>query len=492
MSASQSSDPSGVRDSVRGLRRLVSRSLATELILGAVLLAAVLIAVPGSLAYARVRNDLQSRLDDQLVSAGRGSLYQLLQRDPDGAPTPQVLWMTQLDGTGKVLDALPAVGTVRHMNLSASDRARLAARQPTPTTVRTTDGQTLRVLSEVQPRLAGVIVVGLSLDTVQGPLHHLLLLEMLLAVGAVVIAALAAVGIRFSLRPLRRLTATARLVASDLSTHGAGLERRAPIHPGQVNTEAGELTAAFNTMLEVVETQFAARAASEQRMRQFLADASHELRTPLTSIRGYAELEGMRQRRVGTATDSDALSRIETEGTRMAVLVEDLLTLARGDQAQPTVAAPVDLSDLAREAAELTRVAYPRREIHAAIEPGLTTVGDSTALLRAVRNVLTNAAIHTRPEGCIRVDAHRRHDATTITISDEGPGMAPEQAEHAFERFWRADQSRVRATGGSGLGLAIVESIITGHRGIVEMQTAVAAGTIITIRLPILEQPTAV
>jgi len=259
-----------------------------------------------------------------------------------------------------------------------------------------------------------------------------------------------------------------------------------------VNTEAGELTAAFNTMLEVVETQFAARAASEQRMRQFLADASHELRTPLTSIRGYAELEGMRQRRVGTATDSDALSRIETEGTRMAVLVEDLLTLARGDQAQPTVAAPVDLSDLAREAAELTRVAYPRREIHAAIEPGLTTVGDSTALLRAVRNVLTNAAIHTRPEGCIRVDAHRRHDATTITISDEGPGMAPEQAEHAFERFWRADQSRVRATGGSGLGLAIVESIITGHRGIVEMQTAVAAGTIITIRLPILEQPTAV
>jgi two-component system OmpR family sensor kinase len=226
-------------------------------------------------------------------------------------------------------------------------------------------------------------------------------------------------------------------------------------------------------------------------MRQFLADASHELRTPLTSIRGYAELEGMRQRRIGTSTTNDALARIEAEGNRMAVLVEDLLTLARGDQGRTIAREPVDLSSLSSDAVEVTRAAYPARDIPAMVGPGLTTLGDGAALLRAVRNVLANAAIHTDEAGSIRLNAYRDQNQAVITIADDGPGMTPEQAQHAFERFWRADDSRVRATGGSGLGLAIVESIVTAHAGTVELQTSVAIGTTITIRLPLATRETA-
>jgi two-component system OmpR family sensor kinase len=467
----------------------VPRSLASRLIIGSVVLSAVLVAVPGGLACVRVRDDLTSRLDDQLAATGRGSLDQVFRNIQERAPTPQVLWLTQLDGDGKVLDLLPADGPIRHMSLSVADRARLASPQPSPITIRTTDGQTLRVMSEPQPQLVGTIVVGLSTDSVQGPLHHLLLLELLLAVGAVGVAAVAAVGIRYSLRPLRRLTSTARLVARDLSTHGAGLGRRAPLHPAQANTEAGELTQAFNTLLDEVETQFAARTASEQRMRQFLADASHELRTPLTSIRGYAELEGLRQRRTGNSTTNDALARIEAEGNKMARLVEDLLTLARGDQGRPLTTEPVDLSSLSSDAIDSTSAAYPERDIHTMVEPGLATLGDDAALLRAVRNVLANAAIHTNQAGSIRLNAYRDQNQAVISIADDGPGMTPEQAQHAFERFWRADDSRVRATGGNGLGLAIVESIVTAHDGTIDLQTSVATGTTITIRLPLTTRP---
>ena len=467
------------------LRWAVPRSLASRLIVGAVTLSAVLVAVPGYLAYARVRSDLTSRLDSQLSAAAHGSLYQVFHDEGGRAPTPQVLWMTQLDVGGAVLDVLPSSGEVRHMWLSADERARLASPAALPATVHTMDGQTLRVISEPQPQLQGTVVIGLSMDSVQAPLHHLLLLELLVALGAAAVATGAAVGIRYSLRPIKRLTATARLVSADLAFPSAGLSRRAPVDDAQSNSEAGELTRAFNALLDAVETEFTARTASEHRMRHFLADASHELRTPLTSIRGYAELERMRTSRAGSETTSDAMARIEAEGNRMARLVDDLLTLARGDQGQALATSRVDLTALAREAVELTRAAYPNREINAAVEPGLVVFGDESSLLRAIRNLLTNAAIHTDPHGPISLDARHHDDRAAVSIADDGPGMTDEQANHAFERFWRADDSRVRTTGGTGLGLAIAESIIITHHGTIELDTSVATGSTITIRLPI-------
>jgi two-component system, OmpR family, sensor kinase len=476
---------SGAATPVRGWRRLMPYSLASRLIAGAVLLSVVLVVVPASLAYGRVRRDLLNRLDDQLMAASRGSMDQVFRQPDAGEPTPQTIWMAQLGDGGTVLDSLPTVGPIRHMSLSTADRERLASGQPSPVTVHTLDGQSLRVLSEPVPTLAvGSVVVGLSTDSVQGPLHRLLLLELLLGLGAAGVAAAAAVGIRYSLRPLRRLTTTAQLVAADISTHAAGSGRRAPLEGAHARTETGELTAAFNTLLDVVEAEFGARSVTEQQMRQFNADASHELRTPLTSIQGYAELENMRQSATGDSEANDSLARIRAEGNRMAQLIDELLTLARADQHAPVIQESVDLTALAREALELTRTAHPDREIVAAIDSELATRGDSAQLLRVIRNLLTNAAIHTDPAGLIHLDARRHSDRVIISVSDDGPGMRPDQAQHAFERFWRGDQSRVRNTGGTGLGLAIVQSTITAHGGAVELRTDIDAGTTVTLHLP--------
>jgi two-component system OmpR family sensor kinase len=460
------------------------------LISGVVVLTVVLVVVPAGLAYVRVRRDLLRRLDDQLLAASQGSLYQGIGRPGEDGPAPQALWMTLLTGAATVPVPLPRNGPFRHLWLSTADRERLASEQALPMTVRTVDGHSLRVISEPVSQPAGtVLVLGLSTDSVREPLHHLLLLELLLGLGAAAVALSAVAGIRYSMRPLRRLTNMAQLVAADLSTHGANLDRRAPLEPARAHTETGELTSAFNTLLDVVETEFTARSASEQRMRQFLADASHELRTPLTSIQGYAELENIRQRVAGNHESNDSLSRIRAEGNRMAQLIDELLTLARADQGHPIMQEPVDLGALAQDAVDLTRAAHPDREIHACLEAGLATNGDAAQLLRVLRNLLTNAAIHTEPAGSIRLDARSDDNSALISVSDDGPGMSLDQAQHAFDRFWRADRSRVRATGGNGLGLAIVESTIVTHGGTVELDTSVANGTTVTIRLPA-QQPT--
>jgi two-component system, OmpR family, sensor kinase len=240
----------------------------------------------------------------------------------------------------------------------------------------------------------------------------------------------------------------------------------------------------MNTLLAAVETQFAARLANEQRMRQFLADASHELRTPLTSIRGYAELARM-QRAQGALEPADNLERIESEGTRMSRLVDDLLTLARSDQDGRPQRERVDIADVLDEAVSGARAAFPDRRIDVAAAPGLAVLGDRDQLLRVIGNLLTNAAVHTRPGGPISVDARSDGADVAIRIVDAGPGLPPEEAAHVFERFWRADKARSRARGGSGLGLAIVASVVAAHGGTVSFDSSVDAGSTVIVRLPV-------
>jgi two-component system OmpR family sensor kinase len=285
---------------------------------------------------------------------------------------------------------------------------------------------------------------------------------------------------------LYAVTGTAREVAAELSPQGAGLERRVPVV--EEGTEVGQLAESMNTLLSAVETQFAARLESEQRMRQFLADASHELRTPLTSIRGYAELARLQGARGGGSDpdpDRDALNRIEAEGTRMSRLVEDLLTLARTDQSD---AAPqpqlLDVAELIDDVVTSTRAAFPGRQVTTDADPGLAVVGDLDQLVRVVRNLVTNAAVHTDPSGPITVRARRDGTDVLIEVIDAGPGLPPEQAAHVFERFWRADKARTRARGGSGLGLAIVASLVEANGGSVRFDSSVAGGTTVTVRLP--------
>jgi two-component system OmpR family sensor kinase len=227
-----------------------------------------------------------------------------------------------------------------------------------------------------------------------------------------------------------------------------------------------------------------------QRIRtEFIDNLSHELRTPLTSIRGYAELARM-QRELGAADGAaddsgDNLARIEAEGTRMSRLVEDLLTLARGDQGGLPEQAPVDVDELLDDVLASSRAAFPQREIVGADPSGFTVVGDHDALLRAVRNLVSNAAMHTRADGAIALRAIPSGDGVAIQVLDQGPGLPPDEAAHVFERFWRADRARTRARGGSGLGLAIVATIVAQHEGTVHFESSVEHGSTVTIWLPV-------
>jgi len=310
-------------------------------------------------------------------------------------------------------------------------------------------------------------------------------------VGLIVLGVLGGAGyvlVRNSLRPLTEVEHTARAIAA------GDLSQRVPA--GNERTEVGRLSTALNGMLARIEESFTARQASEEqargsehRMRRFVADASHELRTPLTSIRGFAEL----YRQGAVRTDEDVrrlMERIEAEGARMGLLVEDLLLLARLDQQRPLTFAPVDLAGIAGDAVHDAKAVQPDRPIVLHLDESLTDVpvvrGDEGRLRQVVGNLVTNALTHTPPDARVTVTVAQDADPALLVlqVADHGPGMPPADADRAFERFYRADASRNRSAGGTGLGLAIVSSLVAAHGGSVDLATAPGEGATFTVRLP--------
>jgi len=319
---------------------------------------------------------------------------------------------------------------------------------------------------------------------------HLVLLEFV--VGFIVLTVLGVAGyvlVRNSLRPLTQVERTAQAIAA------GDLSQRVPV--GDDRTEVGRLSRSLNTMLSRIEHAFRAQQASEEearaseeRLRRFVADASHELRTPLTSIRGFAEL--YRQGAVRTEDDVRRLmQRIEAEGGRMGLLVEDLLLLARMDQERPLTIAPVDLAAVAGDAVHDARAVQPDRPISLHLDESLTDVpvvlGDEGRLRQVVGNLLTNALVHTPGDTRVTVTVAEAADdpgTLVVAVADEGPGMDPADAARAFERFYRADASRTRSAGGTGLGLSIVASLVAAHGGSVGLDTAPGRGATVIVRLP--------
>ena len=470
-------------------------SLRTRLVAVAVALVAVAVVATGAATYTVLSSYLYGQLDDRVratsadvtayVAQVLGGPVRGGQRPPpkvdreasagvvvDGTYTPQSLG--RLDDTGLSVDAA-ALADI------------LAARDPV--TVRTATGQSVRAVAATirQSDTSGAtvdtdVVVALPTSGVSGTLARLLGLELIVGAAALVgTGVVGAAGVRLGLRPLDRVTRTARTVAAELGPDGSGLDRRVP--EADPHTEVGQLAEAVNTMLGAVEREYAARYESEQRMRRFLADASHELRTPLTSLRGYAELVRLQGGLDESARDS--LRRIESEGTRMGRLVDDLLTLARSDRGLDRAErAPVDVGDVVDEAVAGLRAAHPEQQVEVRAVESLPVLGDRDQLLQAVHNVLTNAAVHATGGGPIAVQADRQDDEVVIRVADSGPGLPPEQAARVFDRFWRADSARTRVRGGSGLGLSIVQALVTDHGGRVSFESDVAAGTTVTIRLP--------
>ena len=486
----------------------VTGTLGGRLVAGVVALVTIVVLGVGSATYFALEHYLDGRLSAQLdQTAGSPQITNAL--NPrygtyGQGPSAGKVWLVFLQPNGALYGyQTTGGGNTLLMNLSEEQRRHLVTGTNQHQKLTTSDGTRLVVSAEkacVRTSPAAcvggavgtpvVAVVGLSTDEMRKTLHRIVLLEAGIGAGAVLLALLASTwGVSVGLGPLKRVTRTAQEVTAEMSSVGGGLDRRVP--QTSTTTEVGQLAVSFNTMLDQVEQEFAARRASEERMRQFLADASHELRTPLTSIRGYAELARLQRGRSSGEdpnTADDSLARIESEGTRMSRLVEDLLLLARGDDAGAHVQrAPVDLAQTVRQAVGEIAMAYPQRTITCSVAPELLTSGDEDQLVRVLRNLLVNAAVHTDAASPIHVTGSREGASVVLQVTDAGPGLPQEEAAHVFERFWRADKARTRVRGGSGLGMSIVAQVVAAHGGQVYFDSSVADGSTVTVVLPALE-----
>jgi two-component system, OmpR family, sensor kinase len=598
----------------RSARRLPGRTpMRVKLITAVLSLVAIALVTISVAGLGFLRSFLLGQADDQLAAAATSHLAasviksrlisgQVQQGDgsfvigflPDGSSTPIWGWKeasyTRDPTQPMTFQPGPVVSPGAHW-LSSGE----------PTTVSATNGNgRYRVVglpataNSNGQQTNGTVIIGWDVTSVYQTLGKLTGIDLI--ISGILLTGIAVLGvavIRASLRPLTDIEKTAEAIA------GGDLSRRVPDHDPR--TEVGRLGRSLNTMLAQIEMAFGARSASEaaarkseDRMRQFVADASHELRTPLTAIRGFAEYyrqrggvdttgrAGIEAARTlaraqlgpaaGPGTDAGPdigadsrpaepggpderdeggsglapaeldriMRRVEQESSRMGVLVEDMLLLARMDQQRPLEHRTVDLLTLAADAVHDARVVAPDRNINLTVGAGaaLLVLGDEVRLRQVIGNLMSNAMNHT-PEGTpidVRIRsgsldearlpgrpaampasgapaqltaqgqpaaggqpavqglpvppgalapaaAGRPRSAAVLEVTDFGPGLTREQAERAFERFYRADQART--SGGSGLGLAIVASLVAAHGGAVWVESVPGAGATFRIALPL-------
>lgn len=479
-------------------------SLKARLIAVLCALVIVALAATDAITYASFRSYVIGQIDQQLyrsanlVSSDVGGSAQFgggpgnIANQANQVITPGTV-ATALASNGQLLIpwTSPSGSSINSVPILQTSLSKLAAGQTAPVYA-TVSGRgsvsSYRVLlAPLYSRFTGgrtgdVLAEAIPLSETDATLSRLLKLELLVS-GAVLIALAAATWlvIRLSLRPLEKMADTAgEIAAGDLSQR---------VEESDDRTEVGRLGSALNVMLGRIETAFREREASEARLRRFVADASHELRTPLTSIRGYAELfqHGLADRPADLDT---AMRRIDSESTRMAGLVDDLLLLARLDQGRPLEREPVDLSTLAADAAQDARVLDPTRRVTLEAPASCMILGDEGRLRQLVGNLVSNTLGYT-PAGTpfeIIVTLSTSDGVTLprarISVVDHGPGIPPESAEHIFERFWRSDPARVRAQGGAGLGLSIVSAIAQAHGGRVWVAETPSGGATFSVELP--------
>ena len=337
-------------------------------------------------------------------------------------------------------------------------------------------GSRYRVRAAIEPSTGAMVLLARPLSGVDETLGRLLRIE--LFVTAAVLVCLAALGlmvVQLGLRPLTTIGDTAAAIAAgDLSRRVARAEPR---------TEVGRLGLALNAMLGRIESAFNAQAASERRLRRFVADASHELRTPLAAVRAYAELfsRGADRRPEDLERSMRGITR---ESERMTLLVEDLLLLARLDEGRPLERKPLQLEEVVEEAVETARTVDPGRPITVSLAP-TPVVGDRTRLRQVVDNLLSNVRAHTPTGAPVEMRVSSSSGSGVLTVSDSGPGLADLDAERVFERFYRADGSRSRASGGVGLGLAIVSAVAKAHGGAVAATSKPDQGATFTVTVPL-------
>jgi two-component system OmpR family sensor kinase len=461
----------------RGIPLRVGLVAATLLLVACGLLAS------GVAVTSIIKHSLINRVDQTLLDASRG-WAQAPRRTPstpiegpNPARPPSNFYVRGIDPDGRVWmavndrDAEPALPDNNDVG-------------PVPVTVGSIDHSNVqwRAMTVRGPR-GELTTVAIDLSDVASTVRALTWSQV--GLGAAVLLVLGIAGyavVHRSLRPLVEVEQTAAAIAA------GELDRRIPQR--DTRTEVGRLSLALNGMLAQIQRAVASSESSaeqartsEDRMRRFITDASHELRTPLTTIRGFAELY-----RQGAARDMELLmSRIESEARRMGLLVEDLLLLARLDAQRPLERNRVDLLSLASDAVHDARSVAPKRDITMQVFDGPGTpevLGDEARLRQVLSNLVANALQHTPESAGVAVRVGTDGGNAVLEVCDEGPGMTGEDAQRVFERFYRTDSSRARASGGTGLGLSIVDSLVYAHGGTVSVTTAPGSGCRFTVTLP--------
>jgi two-component system, OmpR family, sensor kinase len=480
-------------------------SLRARLLLGVIALAAVGLLAADLATYTALSSFLYDRVDSTLNAnhqaientlegpnrrpgpgPGPGSVQQLLRSIPgyciETRTLKQVILLQncvpEIGEQAAPGPKLPATITLPAATNGEGDRVAFF------TVPATSGGERYRVRASIESHVPNrILVIAAPLASVDSTLHRLLVIELLVTIAA--LAAITGLGlwvVRAALKPLDAMGKTATAIA------GGDLARR--VTPATDRTEVGRLGLALNGMLDNIETAMTERdrslralEASEAKLRRFVADASHELRTPLAAVRAYSELFER-----GASTRPDDLERsmngIRRESERMSVLVEDLLLLAHLDEGRPLEREPVALDEVVAESVETARTLEPDRPIETELTPA-TVTGDRDRLRQVVDNLFANVRAHTPPDGPLRVTIELDGTDAILAVADSGPGMDPETLEHAFERFYRADPSRTRASGGAGLGLAIVAAVVEAHGGDVTIESEPGAGTTFRVRLPL-------
>ena len=477
-------------------------SLLNRLTLGVVLLSAMGFLASDVAAQTLMRSYLTQQMDSELLSVAGGSFPRVERagiarearenqsdddddedEDQPNVPLQRVPTSISLTLIGPAGIVLGQIGgdlnsTEITSYLQSITPEQVIERANRPFTIEAPQSD-FRVIAQRLPTGLGIVVVAQSFEDIDRTLLRLQGLFILIGLVMILFIALASRKvITVGLRPLATVEATAeRIAEGDLTA------RLPDVKP---NTEVGRLVNTLNMMLGRIEESFSARVDSESKLRRFVADASHELRTPITAIRGFAELH--RQGAVtGEEKTKELIGRIENESKRMGSLVEDLLLLARLDQSREMKAEPVNLSKLVLDAVESARAAGPNHVVNFdKSDEEIYALGDNDRIHQVVANLLANARTHTPAGTKIDVSVTQSEDGVRIRIADNGPGLSDRDQSRIFERFYRADASRVRTDGeGTGLGLSIVDAVMRAHAGQVSVESELGKGAAFTLFFPL-------
>ena len=472
---------------------LARASLRVRLMAAAAVLVAVTSLLMGLLGTVLLRDYMYGRVDAQLRTFS--SFTSRVVANPRPGPRPHRPGQQQLP-TDYLVEV---VGPGGQVHVTPGSRQGIAPpvvtaaelhgpAAPFTAAAKGSAGHSWRVLVRAVPG-GRHVVAAVSLDDVQSTVGQLEIADTVAGVAAILL--LAGIGfplIRASLAPLSRMEETASAIAA------GELSRRIP-HP-QERTEVGRLATALNAMLGRIEASYRAREDgeakardSEDRMRRFVADASHELRTPLTSVKGLAEFYLQQGDAADRAEVIRLMTGIQAEAARMGRLVDDLLLLAQFDEDRPLDLQPVDLSSIAVQAAAVAHAIQPGLPLTVVAVAPVIVRADAGRLRQVLDNLIGNALQHTPAGTPVTVTVTDCSQDGQVSVADAGPGLSAAQAAQVFDRFYRTDRARSRASGGTGLGLSIAATLVAAHGGTIDVDTQPGHGATFVVRLPLAAAP---